>query len=267
MTPSFVTAAARTLACAVVLLTSLLSVAHASTVDDIVKRGKVRVGIYVDVPPMGFTDAAGNPTGSDVEVARMLAKDLKVELELVPVTAPNRIPFLVTGKVDVVMASLVPSPERAKTIWFSNAYGSLPISVFAKKDLAISAPRDLMGKRISVVRGSIAAQAIKAVAPKGAEVIEYDDNATTITAFVTGQTDAMVAADSTGEVVAKQNPVQNLEAKFAVKEIYYSIGMRRGDPDLMQWLNIFIYTHAEDGELNAIYKKYFGHDMKAFPTF
>ncbi|UHC19511.1 transporter substrate-binding domain-containing protein [Methylobacterium currus] len=252
---------------AVALLAVLSGAASAGSLDDIVKRGRIRVGVYVDNPPIGYTDDAGNPTGADIDVARLLAKDLKVELDLVPVTAPNRVPFLLTNKVDVVMASLVPSPERAKTISFSNPYGSLPIAVFARKDTVIREPADLAGKRLSVVRGSVAAQAIKAVAPKCATIVEYDDNATTITAFASGQTDAVVIASSTGQILAKQANGTPVEAKLTVKNVYYSIGLRRGDPDLLHWLNIFIFTHSEDGELNAIYKNRFGQEMKTFPVF
>ncbi|MGE0720007.1 MAG: transporter substrate-binding domain-containing protein, partial [Alphaproteobacteria bacterium] len=80
----------------------LAATAQAATLDDIVKRGVVKIGIDLGVPPYGLTDANQKPAGYDVEVAELMAKDLGIKLEIVPLTGPNRIPFLLTNKVDVV---------------------------------------------------------------------------------------------------------------------------------------------------------------------
>ena len=90
------------------LLTGTLSLlaapAHAQTVADIKKKGTLNVGMLVDFPPYGTFNAQNQPDGYDADVARLLARDLGVKVNIVPVTGPNRIPFLLTGKVDVLVA-------------------------------------------------------------------------------------------------------------------------------------------------------------------
>src|SRR5476649_1966542 len=99
--------------------------ARADVLDDIKAAKKIRIGIDLGVPPYGMTDDKMQPTGSDVETGRLLAKDLGVEFELVPTTGASRIPSLQSGKADVVISTLSVTPERAKVIDFSTAYASL----------------------------------------------------------------------------------------------------------------------------------------------
>ncbi len=74
--------------------------------QEIISAGKVRIGVPVDVPPFGFVDEKNEPAGLDVDVARMLAEALGVELELTQITGANRIPFLVTDKLDLVISAM-----------------------------------------------------------------------------------------------------------------------------------------------------------------
>ncbi|SDZ43581.1 extracellular solute-binding protein, family 3 [Sinorhizobium meliloti] len=85
--------------------------ASASSLDDIIARKKVMIGVDLSVPPFGITNEEMQPDGLDVDVAKLLAKDLGVELELVPVTGQSRIPSLQTGKVDFVVASFASIPS------------------------------------------------------------------------------------------------------------------------------------------------------------
>src|SRR5512133_4365799 len=115
-------------------LAALLSVAAplaaAQTVAEIKKKGEINVGLLVDFPPYGTTNAKNEPDGYDADVARLLAKDWGVKVNLVPVTGPNRIPFLLTNKVDVLVASLAVTPERAKQVQFSKPYAAASIVLY-----------------------------------------------------------------------------------------------------------------------------------------
>src|ERR1700738_1829278 len=116
--------------------------AGAATPDEIKARGKLMVGVLTDYPPFGGTDSQQNPAGYDADVAALLAKSLGVKLELVPVTGPNRIPYLLTNKVDVLIATFGITAERSKQVLFSNPYSSLTIYVLAPKSLNIKTPED-----------------------------------------------------------------------------------------------------------------------------
>ncbi|WP_323162707.1 transporter substrate-binding domain-containing protein, partial [Pseudomonas fulva] len=82
------------------------------------------------------------PRGLDIDTAKLLADQLKVKLELTPVNSTNRIPFLTTGKVDLVISSLGKNPEREKVIDFSKAYAPFYLAVFGPPEAAIASTDD-----------------------------------------------------------------------------------------------------------------------------
>src|SRR5580700_6644551 len=84
--------------------------AKAQTVDEIVSRGTINIGVLVDLPPYGILNDKQEPDGFDIDVAKALAKYMGVKLNLVPLTSPNRIPFLVTNKVDLIVATFGITP-------------------------------------------------------------------------------------------------------------------------------------------------------------
>src|SRR5436190_24356921 len=108
----------RLLAGIAVALLSLGAAAHADTLDDIKKAGKVRIAIDTAIPPFGMTDDRLQPTGSDVDTAQLLAWDLGGALEIVTTTGPTRIPMLQTDKADLVAPTLSITPEPAQVIDF-----------------------------------------------------------------------------------------------------------------------------------------------------
>src|SRR5256714_6460486 len=150
------------LACST-LLAAWAPIAGAQTADELKKKGTISVGMLVDFPPYGTVDASNQPDGYDADVAKLLAKDLGVKLNLVPVTGPNRIPFLLTNKVDVLVASLAVTPERAKQVQFSRPYSAATIVLYGPKKLTIKAPADLKGVRVAVARASTQDTALTAI--------------------------------------------------------------------------------------------------------
>src|ERR1700737_2107431 len=114
----------------------LLAVANApgpvaaQTLDEIIKRGTVLIGVDTGTPPFGVTNKDQQPDGADIEVAKLVAKDLGVAIEMVPVTGPTRVASLLTGKVDMVISIFGITPERAKSVAFSIPYGTLKAAIF-----------------------------------------------------------------------------------------------------------------------------------------
>ncbi len=109
-------------ALAAVAMMGAMQVANADALDDIKKSGKIRIAVDLGVPPYGMTDDKMQPTGFDIETAKLLAKDWGLEFEHVPTTGASRIPSLQTGKADLVISTLSITPERAKVIDFSLGY-------------------------------------------------------------------------------------------------------------------------------------------------
>jgi polar amino acid transport system substrate-binding protein len=237
-----------------------------STLDTIIKRGKILIAIDMGSSPYAMTNAKGEPEGSDVDAARLLAKDLGVQLEIVPTTGQGRIPVLVSGKADLTMATFSITPERAKTIAFSNPYGVIRSVVFGLKSATIKGPKDLVGKKVGVTRGTTQEPQLVATAPPGTDIVRFDDDATSIAALGAGQVDALGTADNRTLILNKRFP-DKFEVKYELGLFYYSVGMRRGDPDLLHWVNTWVFVNMHNGKLGDIFEKAVGQKLPILPTF
>jgi ribose 5-phosphate isomerase B len=135
-------------------LTVAALAAHADLLDDVMKAKKIRISTDFAIPPAGMMDANMQPSGSDVETAKLLAQDWGVQIEWVPTTGATRIPNVNTGKADIIISTLSVTPERAKVIDFSKPYAVLQSVVGAPKSAAIKDWADLKGKSVTVTRGT-----------------------------------------------------------------------------------------------------------------
>ena len=135
----------RRLFAALAATTLLAAPALATDLQAVRDAGTIRVGMLVDFPPFGIQDASGTPDGYDADVAKALAEHLGVEAQIVPVTGPNRIPYLLSGQVDVLVASLGITAERAERVDFSIPYAGIAIGVYGGTDVAVAGPEDLAG--------------------------------------------------------------------------------------------------------------------------
>jgi polar amino acid transport system substrate-binding protein len=238
-----------------------------NTLDEILKRGKILVGMDLAAPPFAYQDDKQQPAGSEVEVAKLLAKDLGVELEIVPTSAANRIPYLVTGRTDVMMGAFSIFPDRAKAIWFSSPYGSVTSVVLAPQSTSIKSYQDLVGKKISVSRGTYTEQVLMAALPQGATIVRFDDDSQATAAMAAGQVDAYGVGNVPGSALVKRFPDRKYEIKISIPpRNWYSIGVRRNDSDLLQWINTFIFFHRENGDLARIYETIIGDKLPPPPV-
>lgn len=233
--------------------------------DEILSRGKVIVGIDLNVPPFGYQDEKQQPAGSEVETAQLIAKDLGVELEIVQVTAANRVPYLVTDKVDLMLATFAISPERAKSVWFSTPYGATGSVLLGKKTDAITDYADLANMKVAVARGSFTEQSLSTNAPSSATILRFDDDASATAAFMSGQADAYGTAFPIAATLAKNSPDKSLEIKFSMLKAWYSVGVKRGNMDLLQWVNSFLFFHLNNGDLARIYEASIGSPLGEVP--
>jgi polar amino acid transport system substrate-binding protein len=233
---------------------------RADGLDDIKAAKKLRVAIDLGLPPYGMTDDKMQPTGSDVETGRLLAKDLGVEFELVPTTGASRIPSLQSGKADVVISTLSVTPERAKVIDFSPAYAPLRTVVAGVKGISVKSLADLDGKTIGTTRGTTHDTYLSQNA-KNSKIVRYEDDATTAQAFVSGQVDLFTTAELLLAPIAARNPSRQLELKFVLETFKLAIGVKQGEPRLLQTVSDWVKTNLKNGKLNEIYRKYHGNDL------
>ncbi|MDB6454158.1 transporter substrate-binding domain-containing protein [Falsirhodobacter sp. 20TX0035] len=240
--------------------------AVADTLADIKERGTIIVAVDVSHPPYGMLDSSAKETGSDVETAQLLAEDLGVQLQLVPVSGANRVPFLLANKVDVVIASFSITEERKKVIDYSRPYGVIPVVVSAPEAEEITEAGDLAGKAIAVARGTTAdIELTRIVKDSGARanIVRYEDEATANTAVATGQQKLLAAALSTANSVSEQNPGLGLEVKIDMAAYPMAVGLRKNDPELKVALDEWVLANLQNGKLNTIYEKYFHQALPA----
>ena len=126
------------------------TVARADALADIAARGTVRIAVPQDFPPFGSVGTDMAPRGYDIDMANLIGEKLGAKVEIVPVTSANRIPYLQTNKVDLVISSLGKNAEREKVIDFSIAYAPFFNGVFAPADVKVTKIEEVAGKTVGV---------------------------------------------------------------------------------------------------------------------
>lgn len=243
-----------------------LTSAIADQLKDVLSAGTIKIGVPENFPPFGSVGKNFKHEGYDVDVAKLIAEDLGVKLKLVPITSKQRIPYLTSGKIDLVISSMGANPQRAKSIWFSNAYAPFFSGAFASKDLAISSPADLVDKKIAVTAGTIEDLELSKHLPKGAKLKRFGDNAATISAYVSKQVDVIVTGNTVAAKIGKENPNLRMETKFIVRQSPAFIGIKAGEINMLQWVNVFVLHKTLGGNLNELSEKWLGQKLPQLPT-
>jgi polar amino acid transport system substrate-binding protein len=236
-----------------------------ATLESVQKAKLVKIAVPTDFPPYGFVGTDLQPQGLDIDMARLVATKLGVQLELVPVTSANRIPYLQTKKADLVISTLGKNPEREKVIDFTAAYSPFFQAIFAAKTLPIKSPADLAGKSVAVTRGAIEDQELTKIAPPGTDIKRFEDNNGTVSAFVSGQTQLIATGASVAGNMMFRNPQLGAEYKLLLKDSPNFIGVAKGDDALRARLNEIIAEAKKSGEIDKMAVKWLGRPAGALP--
>ena len=237
--------------------------AMANALESIKSSGTLRVAVPQDFPPFGSVGSDMTPQGYDVDMAALIAERLGVKVALVPVTSANRVPFLQTNKVDLVISSLGKNPEREQVIDFTSAYAPFYNGVFAPADIEIASAADLAGKTIGVTQGSIEDLELTKIAPEGLTIKRYEDNNGTISAFLSGQVEAVATGNVVAAAILAKNPPKRPEPKFLIKDSPCYIGLNKNEPALLEAVNGIIADAKADGSLGKIAEKWLGTSLPA----
>lgn len=238
------------------LLVTQASNAVADQLQEIEQRGVLRVAVPQDFPPFGSVGTDLQPQGYDIDVARYLAQQMKLKLQLVPVTSANRVPYLQTNKVDLVISSLGKNAEREKVIDFSQAYAPFFLGVFGPQAATAADPQQLAGKSVGVTRGAVEDMVLSEVAPKEAQIKRYEDNNTTLSAYLSGQVEYIATGNLVVAAIAEQNPTKAPVAKFMLKDSPCYIGMKKGETALQAKVDALIAQALKDNTLNGLSEKW-----------
>src|SRR5574344_932499 len=155
MKKTFVKAAVAALALVTMAFTGCAK-KNARSVEEIKKSGKVIIAVFSDKKPFGYVDENGEYQGYDVYFGNRIAQDLGVKAEYVPVEAASRVEYLVTGKVDIVLANFTDTKEREEKVDFALPYMKVALGVVSPESALITSPEQLNGKTLIISKGTTA---------------------------------------------------------------------------------------------------------------
>lgn len=231
-------------------LVSGVHLAQADTLSNVEKSGVIRIAVPQDFPPFGSLGSDLKLQGYDIDMANLIAHELKARVELIPVTSTNRIPYLTTGKADLVISSLGKNAEREKVIDFSAPYVPFVKSVFGPEDVKISKPADLAGKVVGVTRGSTEDLALTKLAPSGTVIKRFEDNNATISSYLTGQVQLVTLGNIVANSVNAMTKLRRLSPKMTVEDTPCYVGVAKGETAMQAKVNEIIGKAKKDGRLN-----------------
>lgn len=229
------------------------------SVDQIKKSGEVIIGVFSDKAPFGYVDSTGKYQGYDVYFAERIAKDLGVKPKYVSLDPANRVEYLKTGKVDIVLANFTVTKERAEAVDFALPYMKVALGVVSK-DGSITSPEQLAGKTLIVAKGTTAETYFAKNHPN-VKLLKFDQYTETYNALLDGRGDAF-STDNT-EVLAWAK--QNLGFAVGIPSLgeldTIAPAVQKGNTTLLNWLNEEIkvlgkerFFHADyDATLKAVY--------------
>jgi polar amino acid transport system substrate-binding protein len=236
-----------------------------NALDEVLAKKVLTVAIPTDSAPYGFVGTDLQPQGLDIDVANLIAAKLGVKSELVPVTSANRIPYLQTHKVDLVISTLGKNPEREKVIDFTSAYSPYFQAVFGPKTIAVKSAADLAGKSVGVTRGALEDIELGKIMPASTDVKRFEDNNATIAAYTSGQVQLLaVGASVAGNMMAK-NPQLGTEFKLLLKDSPNFVGVAKGEDRLLGRVNAIIADARKSGDLNRLSMKWLGRPLGDLP--
>ncbi|ACA16198.1 extracellular solute-binding protein family 3 [Methylobacterium sp. 4-46] len=250
------------LALAAACLSASTSLVRADSLDAVRKAKRIRIAVAIGIPRFAFIDQNLQPTGSDVETAKLIAQDLGADLDLIQITNAARVPTIQTRKADILVASLAVTPERKKVIDFTVPYATLNIVVAGVPALAVKGYPDIVGKRIGVTRATVNDMLVTQNA-KGAEIVRFEDDATLITAAVSGQVDLVSTQEAVVAVMNEKRADRPFETKFVQSELNLGIALPQGEDRLKDWLNDWVRSNMASGRLTALFRKFHGRDLPA----
>jgi polar amino acid transport system substrate-binding protein len=237
-----------------------IELAKKSTVEDILKRGELRVGFEAGYLPFEMANKKGEFIGFDIDMAKEMAKAMGVKFVPVNTAWDGIIPALVTKKFDIIMSGMTVTQERNLKINFADPYIIVGQTILLNKkhEGTVKSYKDLNDPKYVVTSklGTTGEQAIKRLIPK-ATYKSFEVESEAALEVLTGKADATVydlPFCATFMAQRGEGKLVFLDEPFTYEPLAWAI--RKGDPDFMNWLNNFLRQMKNDGRYDQIYNKW-----------
>ena len=237
-----------------------IELAKKSTIEDIIKRGELRVGFEAGYLPFEMADKKGRFIGFDIDVAKEMAKAMKVKWVPVNTAWDGIIPALITKKFDILISGMTITQERNLKINFADPYIIVGQTILLNKkhEGKVKSYKDLNDPKYTITSklGTTGEQAIKRLLPK-ATYKSFEVESEAALEVLTGRADATIydlpfcatfmAQQGAGKLIFLDKP-------FTFEPLAWAV--RKGDPDFLNWLNNFLRQLKNDGRYDRIYNKW-----------
>lgn len=238
------------LAFALLTVSSAFADSTARTLDEIKESGELVVGVFSDKKPFGYVDENGEYQGYDVYFARRLAEDLGTELKLVSVDAPNRVEYLTSAKVDVILANFTVTPERAEVVDFALPYMKVALGVVSPDSALITDVAQLDGKTLIVSKGTTAETYFTENHPE-VKLLKFDTYTEAFNALLDGRGDALSTDNTEVLAWAIDNPGYTVGIESLGSLDTIAPAVQKGNETVLAFINDEIVKLAEESFFHA----------------
>ena len=239
-------------AVAAAALSAAAAAVEARPLDVIKQSGEVVIGVFSDKAPFGYVDSQGKYAGYDVYFGDRLAKDLGVKVKYISVDPASRVEFLVTDKVDIILANFTVTKDRAEKVDFALPYMKVALGVVSPESAVITDVKQLDGKTLIIAKGTTAEPYFEKNHPK-VKLQKYDQYADAYNALLDGRGDAFSTDNTEVLAWAKSNKGFKVGITKLGDEDTIAPAVQKGNKELLNWLNDEI---VKLGKENFFHKDY-----------
>ncbi|NEN75131.1 transporter substrate-binding domain-containing protein [Pelistega sp. NLN82] len=236
---------------------SINTVAQADTLDTIKKNDVIRIGVFGDKPPFGYVDSQGKNQGFDVEIAKEIANSLlgsPDKIQFVLTEAANRVEYLRSGKVDLILANFTQTPQREEVVDFAHPYQKVQLGIVSPENAQITDIAQLKDKVLLVNKGTTADIFFTRNHPD-IKLLKFDQNTETFDALKDGRGVALAHDNALLWAWAKENKGYNVAISNIGPEDKIAPAVQKGDKALLEAVNQEIDRLKKEGTLKVIYDK------------
>lgn len=224
------------------------------TVDEIKESKKIKIGVFSDKNPFGYVDENGKYQGYDIYFAERIGKDLGVDVEYVATDAANRVEYLESGKVDIVLANFTVTDERAEKVDFALPYMKVALGVVSSDKALIESEEDLKGKTLIVTKGTTAETYFSKNHPN-VKLLKFDQYTEAYNALLDGRGDAFSTDNTEVLAWALQNEGFTVGIQSLGNIDTIAPAVTKGNTTLLQWINNEIKSLAKEKFFHKAYEE------------
>ncbi|EXI62758.1 amino acid ABC transporter substrate-binding protein [Mannheimia granulomatis] len=231
--------------------------AEKDAVAQIKEKGVIRIGVFGDKPPFGYVDANGKNQGFDVEIAKEISNNLfgsPDKVEFVLTEAANRVEYLKSNKVDLILANFTKTPERAEVVDFAEPYMNVALGIVSPKNALVTDVKQLEGKTLLVNKGTTADAYFSKNHPE-IQLLKFDQNTETFDALKDGRGVALAHDNALVWAWAKENADFEVAIGSIGPAEQIAPAVQKGNKALLDFVNKEIGQFKTNGKLKAAYEK------------